>query len=58
MDVHYSFELKKKKNLFRAWLCVVDVLFYYSRYLILLRYLYYFIVLKAKIDSLLQYVCR
>ena len=37
---------------------VVDILFYYSRYIILLWCLYYFIVLKAKIDSLLQYVCR
>ena len=37
---------------------VVDILFYCSRYIILLWYLYYFIVLKAKIDLLLQYVCR
>ena len=32
---------------------VVDILFYYSRYIILLWCLYYFIVLKAKIDPLL-----
>ena len=31
-----------------------DVLFYYSRYIILLWCLYYFIVLKVKIDPLLQ----
>ena len=37
---------------------VVDILFYYSRYIILLWCLYYFIVLKAKIDPLLQYECR
>ena len=37
---------------------VVDILFYCSRYIILLWYLYYFIVLKSKIDLLLQYVCR
>ena len=35
---------------------VVDILFYCSRYIILLWCLYYFIVLKAKIDPLLQYV--
>ena len=32
---------------------VVDILFYCSRYIILLWCLYYFIVLKAKIDPLL-----
>ena len=35
------------------WLCIVNILFYCSKYLILLWYLYYFIVLKTKIDSLL-----
>ena len=35
---------------------VVDILFYCSRYTILLWYLYYFIVLKTKIDSLLQHM--
>ena len=37
---------------------VGDILFYYRGYIILLSYLYYFIVLIAKIDSLLQHVCR
>ena len=37
---------------------VVNILFYCSRYIILLWCLYYFIVLKAKIDPLLQYVSR
>ena len=37
---------------------VVDILFYCSKYIILLWCLYYFIVLKAKIDLLLQHVCR
>ena len=37
---------------------VVDILFYCNRYIILLWCLYYFIVLKAKIDPLLQHVCR
>ena len=32
---------------------VVDILFYCSRFIILLWCLYYFIVLKVKIDSLL-----
>ena len=32
---------------------IVDILFYCSGYIILLWYLYYFIVLKAKIDPLL-----
>ena len=36
----------------------VDILFYCTRYIILLWYLYYFIVLKTKIDSLLQHMCR
>ena len=35
---------------------VVDILFYCNRYIILLWCLYYFIVLKAKIDPLLQHV--
>ena len=33
---------------------VVNILFYCNRYIILLWYLYYFIVLKVKIDILLQ----
>ena len=37
---------------------VVNILFYYNRYIILLWYLYYFIMLKVKIDLLLQYVSR
>ena len=37
---------------------VVDILFYCSRYIILLWCLYYFIVLKVKIDPLLQDVSR
>ena len=37
---------------------VIDILFYCSRYIILLWYLYYFIILKAKIDPLLQHVSR
>ena len=32
------------------WLCVMDILFYCSRYLILLWCLYYFIILKIKIN--------
>ena len=36
----------------------MDILFYCSKYIILLQCLYYFIVLKAKIDPLLQHVCR
>ena len=32
--------------------------FWVVGYIILLQWLYYFIVLKAKIDLLLQYVCR
>ena len=41
-----------------SWLLfiVVDILFYCSKYTILLWYLYYFIMLKAKIDPLLQHV--
>ena len=35
---------------------VVDILFYCSRYIILLWCLYYFIVSKTKIDPLLQHV--
>ena len=35
---------------------VVDILFYCSRYIISLWCLYYFIVLKVKIDLLLQYI--
>ena len=35
-----------------------DILFYCSGYIILLWCLYYFIVLKAKIDPLLQHVCK
>ena len=35
---------------------VVDILFYCSRYIILLWRLYYFIVSKTKIDPLLQHV--
>ena len=61
MDVHYSLE-QKNNNIFLFpvwlcvwlwWLCIVNILFYCSKYLILLWYLYYFIVLKTKIDSLL-----
>ena len=37
---------------------VVNILFYCNGYIILLWCLYYFIVLKAKIDLLLQHVCR
>lgn len=37
---------------------VMNILFYCSRYIILLWYLYYFIMLKAKIDLLLQHVSR
>ena len=37
---------------------VVDILFYHSRYIILLWCLYYFIMLKVKIDPLLQHMCR
>ena len=37
---------------------VVNILFYCNRYIILLWCLYYFIVLKAKIDPLLQYVLK
>ena len=34
----------------------IDILFYCSRYIILLWCLYYFIVLKTKIDPLLQHI--
>ena len=37
---------------------VGDILFYYRGYIILLSYLYYFITLIAKINPLLQHVCR
>ena len=37
---------------------VGDTLFYCDVYIILLRCLYYFIVLIAKIDQLLQHMCR
>ena len=35
-----------------------NILFYCSGYNILLWYLYYFIMLKAKIDPLLQYMYK
>ena len=37
---------------------VGDTLFYCDVYIILLRCLYYFIALIAKIDQLLQHMCR
>ena len=37
---------------------VIDILFYYSKYIILLWCLYYFIVLKIQINSLLQHVSK
>ena len=42
------------------WLLFIamNILFYCSGYISLLGCLYYFIVLKAKIAPLLQYVCR
>ena len=36
---------------------VDDILFYCNVYIILLRYLYYFITLIVKIDQLPQYIC-
>ena len=41
-------------NFFWKW----DILFYCNSYIILLWYLYYFIVLKVKIDPLLQHMYR
>ena len=46
------------RNSKKIWKICVDILFYCSRYLILLCCLYYFIVLKTKIDPLLQHVSR